>query len=243
VKTLTVQSQEYGDNVEEFKQMFKTYLNTFKENVNHMALGGVVFADSWKDWLGIGGVTVGLSAIDAMLTILAGLGILAVATTAGVGVAIIAVGFVATAGFAFYRYNKKLEGYRSTREVFGRDDVEQQVLNLSEFLANTYAESLHNCTKKDAHKLAHVCMNKISKALLKNKVHSLEELTQLEWPSRLAKKIVKHPQQKIKPLPKMKQAVSGSEQKTSVANSSIFHHEEKFSSTKPQLTTCQKLSM
>lgn len=94
-----------------YNKEFKEEYDAMVDNIRTLAKGNTTFANTWKEWLGIGSISASVIGINAIFAILVAVGLISGFVTLGVGIAVAVVGVIAGIMFQKYRINKNMEKY------------------------------------------------------------------------------------------------------------------------------------
>lgn len=156
-------------------QVIKSINVTVKQAAIYEA-GPVSFAPSWKDWLGIAGITIASTVSASVFSVLATLGIIAAILSPQITLPIALIGVGANIGFAIYRFQKKRKEYAVVSHLFEGRSVEDDLAKISEITFSLYKNHIINFTEDDAKKFGKKIGKVICYAMMKGRVSSIDDL-------------------------------------------------------------------
>ncbi len=112
-----------------YNKEFKEEYDAMVDNIRTVVKGNTAFANTWKEWLGIGSISASVIVINAIFAILVALGLVSGFVTLGVGIAVAVVGVVAGIMFQQYRIHKNMKKYQDA-EHFIENELNPENLEL-----------------------------------------------------------------------------------------------------------------
>lgn len=176
-----------SETIKNFKLKFENCMKQFRERVESRA-NETGYNGGWRDILAGVGLSVTSLAGGTLITFLATAGAMTAAASAGAGFAIAVIGIAAAAGYNIYRTKQKKREFKRALNLLQRDDLDEQITNITNKLCEIYKYQLENCSPIDATHLAEACFKSLKHEMLTNKHLKFRDLL---LPSHLQALIVK----------------------------------------------------
>ena len=137
-----------------FKHAFINHFEDFILEVNVLAVGNSSFDNTWKEDLGVQSIAISATLIDGLVTVLSALGKLSAEICAAVSIPLSVVSILG--GFALQKSRERMKkrNYERAEQMLDRDNLNQEIQQMSELLAEIYSNQIESGTMSQAKKLA-----------------------------------------------------------------------------------------
>lgn len=159
-----------------FKSAFK---KSFEQKINKSIVfdnGDATFFPGWKDWAGYIGINAASNLSIGIVSICTGAGLVAAAVTPAITIPIALVGVASYTGFAIYRQRKKLKEHIRLSNFFKDRNINDDSKMIANNLHDLYEDNISIFSGASNRKFAATLAKMISHAIMKNKIHHIDDL-------------------------------------------------------------------
>jgi len=162
--------------LEIFNKEFDEEYEAFEENIRTVARGNTGLANTWTDYLGLGGISAGTILSNATFAILAGLHIISPFITLGTGVVISAAGVIGAVAFRKARLKYKRQQYTDAEDFIETELYEEKREEFRQTLFKNLYPALKDCDHGRINLIVKDVIAAIANLILNNKIETFEQL-------------------------------------------------------------------
>ncbi|HLB58233.1 MAG TPA: hypothetical protein VJL60_05415 [Gammaproteobacteria bacterium] len=159
-----------------YNNEFNEELNAVVTNIRSIAKGNTAFANTWKEWLGIGAIATGVIVVNAIFATLSAFSVLSGFITLGVGIAVAIAGIVGGISFQRQRIQKNKEKYRHAEDFIDNELTHENVETLRASLQTQLYPVMKDSTSSKINSIVKAVMASLANLIINKQVTSFSDL-------------------------------------------------------------------